>query len=378
MAWTPKSTSPVSFRLRDQFAALITGDATWGWLVDWLPYLPGDPVDTAAFCAAGPIAPPDLSPLLSASGPDRSPFSVLAKIATIGAAVGLAANDRVFQAYCENVHPLSGGYGDWIDVVVEGTSGSIVHDTLSTPGSTHAQVEILDGNWAGGTDGQINLTQVHFGGTTGDQNNYFHRVYNDVIPTGVGTIGTLTLGTWDSIRVQTINHAHMHVQIRFDASTVETHTATPQPNTDNVPASPVTGATLVDIAAETDRLEAKLDFLLSLTQFGLRIAPTFPDAGPGDPADVAPNTPTAIGEAVGLVITASGVPAGNDLAFGEPQEIADLGRINFGTAAAWYPSIPLTHTPMVIRPLPPGTTRYTVTGVPPSVTVQIAPILPAK
>jgi hypothetical protein len=372
MVWTPKSTAPATFNLADAFLALITGDAVWGWLVDWLPYVTNDHFDTAAFCAFGPTPAPDLSVLLSASPPDRSPLAVVAKIAALGGALGLAARDRVFGAYCEEVGPLTGGWGAWEEVTNSGTANFHVEVDVHKPaGATSAQVEIIDAHWGALANGGINLTQIH-NPADASQNVWYGPTAFNAIGQGPLTNTTLSLSNWPDVRIQTISDAFVHARVRWNVADVTDYVPEDQPLPAGLlsPLRPV-DPTLDGIDYETQLLEFKLDTMLSIIQ---SIAGATIDLGgpAGDPADLPPDTPIEIADAVGCVLTASGIPASRTLDFGTPQNIVKLGHVNFGTADAWYPSIWMTHSPMVVRPFPPGTTRVTVTDLPPGVTVQIA------
>lgn len=378
MPWQPKTGSPATFRLRDEFLTLITGDASWSWLVDWLPTLPGDPVDTAAFCAAGPHPAPDLSPILGASPPDRNPFSVLAKTATLGVAVGMAANDRVFQALCENADVLVAGWATPTLMPFNSVPGGAQLPRLAVPaGATQLRWAMHDytGDLTTGGPIQGYLMDAATGGSvvTGLQS----------CPVGPGTLAdswTYACTAGQYVQVNAYGPAATGtMSVEFNVIGAPTdYTPTPQPPITGMPALPTTGADLASIAHELDLQEAKLDFLTSLLQMVLRIDPGFPDAGADAPTDVVADVPSDIGTAVGFIFTVSGVPSGLDVGFGTPQQVDRLGRVTFGTATAWYPSIPLTHSPMVLRPLPPGTTRYSVSDLPPMVTCTVAAIQPAK
>jgi hypothetical protein len=126
--------------------------------------------------------------------------------------------------------------------------------------------------------------------------------------------------------------------------------------------------TLDGIAAEVRLLEFKLDTLLTILQ---AVAGATLDLGgdASDPTDVAPNTDIQLKDAAGVVLEASGIPASRSLDFGTPQHIVKLARLNVGNVDGWYPSVWVTHTPFVLRPLPQGVTKMTVTDITPGVTM---------
>lgn len=378
MVWVPKAGAPATFNLVDAFIALVTGDATWGWLLDWLPYVSNDHFSTIDFCSQGPSPVLDLSVALGPSPPDRSPIEAAAKIVLAGIAVTSAARDRVFGAYCEI--PSDPGGVTWSGV--QCTSG----DTHTFPGNWMAggvspwgdydriavrtfssDVGQPMGVWFGNVDNTVHSFLGAFG-PTGSAVPYVSgpgvpagQNYIWLTPVGSGALGPFTI---------CIDFGKLGGSLP--------HTVLPQPQPAGVisPIRPV-APTLDGIASEVAQIELKLDNVIPMVASilaGSIDLGALPDA----PADLPVNTPVAVGDAVGCVLTASGVPASRSLDFGDPQHIVKLGIVNLGTADAWYPSIWLTHTPMVIRPFPPGVKRVTITDLPPGVTVQVAFIRPTS
>jgi hypothetical protein len=372
MPWTPKSTSPESFNLADAFLALVTGDATWGWLVDWLPYITNDHFDTAEFCAFGPITPPDLAPILGPSPPDRNPLAFAGKLVVVAAAVGLAARDRVFSAYCESP-AVAAGWSDYACYPLSHWGQGGEFKFMAPAGATGARmrVDALD-------EGSVQV-YIDSGATLETPGapapyQYFtpwpsvgdHGVREIALAAGQRRV----IGGVDG--PQPTDHATVCFSWNLPAAAAEPYV----PMDGAQPAgvlSPLrtVAPTLDDMAHELEFLELKLDDLGLLVR---QIAGATLDlAGAvGDPVDLVESTPLAVGDAVGCVVTASGVPSSRSLDFGEPQNIVRLAHVNMGTATAWYPSIWMTHSPFIIRPFPLGVTRVTVTALPPGVTCSIA------
>jgi hypothetical protein len=378
MAWTPKSTAPATFNLADAFLALITGDATWGWLVDWLPYVTNDHFNTADFCAFGPTPAPDLSVLLTASPPDRSPLAVVAKIAALGAALTLAARDRVFGAYCHEVAALVGGWGTPIcKTNVHGSDGwgpSIAWDVPA--GATSARIRQTAGSGSFNYQLRYYPHGVFAGGNFTDMSPVLYA-NNTNWTTGYTIFGCVGGFFYLSDPPGSVGASETFC-IEFNVGDVADHVPAPQPEPAGL-LSPLRAveASLAGIAHEAELLEFKMDTMMSIIQ---SIAGATLDLGgpASDPADVTPDVPIEVKDAVGCILVASGIPASRSLDFGEPKNVVRLAHINLGTPLAWYPSIWMTHTPMIVRPFPPGTTKVTITDLPPGCSVTIQMILPTK
>jgi hypothetical protein len=378
MPWQPKATAPDYFSLADAFLALITGDPDWGWLVDWLTLMPNTGVETAAFCAEGPIfaaqlVVTDFIPSFNPLDPRRG-----IQTAALMARIAAAARDRVFAAYCELPtagSPTTYGAETCFSVVAANRGGGSVDYMTIPAGAT--KIRVRRNSWSGGTGGTRELRV-----TTWDPTNQTIVTSFNGTESGGALQGDFNLHAGNTT-VQAYPYGTADYTGEFCVSfnnqaTLTPHTPTEQLQPDGV-TSPLRTVepTLEGIALELEQLEWKLDILWPLVQSVA--GATLDLGGPLDDAvDITPDTPLAITDAVGVVITASGVPEEMSIGFGVPQEVARLGLINFGSATAWFPSIRLTHVPMIIRPLPPGTTRITVSGIPPGITVTIAPILPLK
>jgi hypothetical protein len=342
-----------------------------------MPFITNDHFSTADFCAFGPTPPPDLSVALGPSPPDRNPLSMVGKIATVGVSLGLAARDRVFGAYCElTPEPSDVGWSDW------------VCSTFTSPAPF--RVDGLTQVPAGASKFRARVTNLGGGGMPPGQLNGY-----DWPATIVSNYGTWSAAS-GVVLEDFVKAAPYNAGIGIEWANTGTHVtecysfygaglgaATPYvPDPQPLPAgvlSPLRTVppTLDGIAYEAQLLELKLDTMLAIIQ---SIAGATLDlGGPVDDAvDFPADTPLDVGTAVGAVITATGIPASRALDFGDPQNLVRLGHVNCGTATAWYPSIWLTHTPMVLRPFPPGTTRVTVTDLPPGCTCTIALISRTK
>jgi hypothetical protein len=132
-------------------------------------------------------------------------------------------------------------------------------------------------------------------------------------------------------------------------------------------------AAVADLGPILFALELKLEELLRVDRQVAQDSLPNPDDA-ATPIDVVPDEEIDATNWRGCVITVSGVPPAVDVGFGEPPQYVGLGRVNLGTPLGWFPAIPITSSPMVIRPMPPTVTRVTVTVRPPA-TATVAPIL---
>jgi len=372
-----KSTAPEFFSLADAFISLITGDPTWGWLVDWMTLIPNTGQETAAFCAEGPIFAEALSfiDFIPSSNP-LDPRNAI-HTAALAARIAAAARDRVFGAYCEQ-------FTDPADWCLETIT------TVTGPHTTQADVWVPFP--AGSTSVRIGLQGQNQG--TGGANTAAFLTSDAGVADLVNIHGydasTVTWsGAWEGPFDRGV-HNYVYLSAKFDYiadwhiqfgpcfGEPVPYGPEPQPQPDGV-SSPLrtVDPSLDGIALELERLEFKLDNLMPLLQ--LVAGATIDLGGPLDePVDAPADEVIAVTDAVGYVVTITGIPDQADIGFGVPQRLARLGWINCGTDGAWYPSIPLTHTPMVVRPLPPGTTRLTITQLPPGAAAAVQAILPLK
>jgi hypothetical protein len=376
MTWTPKPTAPAHFSLADAFLALITGDAQWGWLVDWLTLLPNTGFDTAEFCAAGPqfadaLVVTDFIPTFNPLDPRQ-----LLHVAGLAVRYGAAARDRVFGAYCEQLTDT--GLGTW---------GSETVWTAAKSPADGTQVIVNPHPFGAhplATSVRVRMVSPPIPATSSQDYRIYHEPSGSVfaswnggesIPTGYSSHSWTNGDTIATISFTIAGGASYGISWN-DGVGSETHTPTPQPQPAGV-TSPLrtVDPSLAGIAAELERLEFKLDNLWPLVQ---AVAGATLDLG-GDTLeaqDVVADVPVDVAGAVGCVITTTGIPASRSTDFGTPQNVVKLAHLNCGTADAWYPSIWLTHSPFVLRPFPPGTTRITITDLPPGAASTIA-LIPA-
>ena len=378
MPWQPKSSAPVAFNLGDELTALVTGDATLGWLISWIPLIGSNITATAPFCANGP--PENVSATLADFvGTDvldaADWFAQSERIANL---IRKIARMRVFSALCENTDSLStscpvvwthsyvagGGKTSWTSSPHTGDI-PIPHGTTNVIFSRTGADCNLDAYW----HHYVDNSDDHFIAGQGIVQDYPPgQNYTPTWP-ATGEIGLYIAGEGAGVGTLT-------VRVCSTAYATTVPTSTPMPTGLPNPLETVP-ATLAGIAAESAKLELKLDTMMNWLQ-GIAGATLDLGGDPETPVALAENTPLDVTDAVGCVIAVSGIPASRSLDFGTPQNIVKLGIVNLGTSTAWYPSIRLTHTPMIIRPFPPSVTRVTVTDLPPGVTATIALIAKQK
>jgi hypothetical protein len=291
-----------------------------------------------------------------------------AKIATIIVSMGLAARDRVFSAYCEQVgDPTVIGWGPVVCADVDAfTTGGGYTKFFDNPAGQINYLRIVSANTSKAGRG----VSVVFGTAAAAVSGLgaFGTGFS-AVPYEAGPFGQPTwTALWFTPTVAYDYTGTVCFQVGALGGT-ETHTPTPQPLPEGLlsPLRPV-DPTLDGIAAEMASLEFKLDTLLTILQ---AVAGDTLDLGgdAGDPTDLAPDTPLDLANSAGAVLSASGIPASRSLDFGTPQNIVKLAKINVGNVDGWYPSVWMTHTPFVLRPLPQGVTKLTVTDITPGVSI---------
>lgn len=379
MPWTPKASSPSSFTILDEFISFIRGEPTWSWLEPWLPYISNYSVDTGDFCAQGPsVAVPalvasDFLPPLSIS-----PGEWLHWQQQLSVKLTRVARDRLFGTFCESVTAAGGGVFGAETCKTYATAGRTAALFAAAVPAGATNIKVRCSNWTGGTGGDRDTRWWQ----VSTDHELFQRMdanFNGLNVPGTAVVAKLPGCTevWQ-FPYGTDDYSATLCYSFDDGGTVD-HTPTDQPQPVGL-ADPVINvyATIADLGQELDRLERKLDWLISDRQFFNTFAPDIP----GEPADepipvTAPDQVIALVDAIGVMVELSGVPVDSDVGFGTPQQFAHLGRLNFGTATAWYPSVDLTHTPLVIQPLPPQTTRMSATVTPP-VSATVTPLLRPK
>jgi hypothetical protein len=353
MPWQPKSSAPAHFNLADEFVALITGDDQWAWLTPWAFYLGVPFYETAAFCAQGPGPAVEPLTLLDFVTPTIGPGALADKLSRI-------ARDRVFGAFCELPLPTGAFGDDWIYVDVFPSGTYAVVDTLMSAGSTQVEVQLLDGFFGAAANDQVNLTQIHPPGDTGDQVVFYHNIGQNAALPGIGSDWLLSTTVYPAIRVQTILDATVHVRMRFNGAGLAAHTPTVQPPVIGaLPPTLRTYGSIADLGVELDHQEDKLDQIRQTLAFLVQMQAS-PSLAPDNVAD-GPEQPTGdpvpipLG-AIAAVVTVTAIPASSSVENLAPQRYSRLGMVTLGTSFGWLPSQHLEHNPQLVVPLPPWVT----------------------
>jgi hypothetical protein len=365
VAWQPKAGVPASFDLAQEFLALITGDADWGWLVAWIPSLGLQDTYTASFCAAGP---PDyvFDPSIFAPVAGRTPVQTALNIAARIYAVSQLAQVRVFGAYCEQVTAVGDYSSDYAERGCAAWPGFWESGIMPIPtGATHMRVSYDDAvasdpahGWAvrirlytsAGGAGSTDLVEGHTGGAGVTS---YHP--------GIFTIGGGFTHYGLFMIPEDAGSVCVNALAEFDGGGVAPFlpSVPPQPATYIAPAARVYD-TIADLGAELDAQEFKLDLLTGIANF-LAGQVQLPGLATDDPpVPVVPDTVVDITNAAGAIITLDSIPAEYDENFGTPPQLHHIGRIDIGTPDGWFQSIEIQHQVTVIAPLPPGATRLVV------------------
>lgn len=384
MSYQPKSTAPASFDLASAFTALITGDTTWGWLLNWLPILGEQRLTTAQFCSAGPVSADPLSPGDFNTG-SRSPLGELANTLLLAVKLRNVAYDRVFGAYCEIPAVPAGSPTTCFTAarVLNGTEGNATIGSGTLPASGDVDLSVRT-YWTSGNDQMFVGFQYQDGGGVW-QDLYNTTSFQHGWPVGTPFIAHSAGSTaWWGRPWRLILSCHNPGDIGFEVSwtglcagspTPFIPTPQPQPTGVLAPATK-TYATIADLGAELDALELKSDFIHNAVQYLAGV--TAPPQQIADSAVAAPSgSPIDLTGAVGFIVDVSGIPAGTDELFGDPRKYHRLGRVNVGSDLGWFPAIDLSVTPMVISPLPPGAKKCQVVVNPPA-TATVTILRPPK
>jgi hypothetical protein len=361
--WTPKSTAPAAFDMGQAFGALISGQAD-SWLSAWLHLLGGELLSTANFCTNVSFDTPtlelsDFSSLVPTSTPTligaglafgMTALSLQTKIAQYAAA-------RIGAAFCE-----SGGVGlchflefsgsltatspaSWTPLapvtIRPGCIGMSVN--IHNVGTEAAAFHILD-SIAPTTSVAPGARFIHtYGQDSGDT-------------PGLPSIGTfkLEVALFGTTAVPFLIEVSQHATCT--AGTDAVPTIAPDPPGLPPPATNVY-VNIPDLGAELDVHEHKLDLIRDLLIYltntvappAITLAPTLPASGE-----------IALQQAKGIVVSVSGIPPQTDETFGTPTKYHRLGRITFGTTAAWFAPIDISENPMIVAPIPPFATRVQI------------------
>lgn len=378
MVWTPKATSPVTFNLGAAVAALITGDSTWAWLLDWIPLLSPVQVRTADLCAAGPRV---VAPFVAADFVSDPHLAFDRALSQLGPNIGRiqdAAFDRVFGAYCEQVTSPTGGltctsFAEVANYTVTGNREFFATFQPIPAGTTKIRCHNIASN--------SNPTGLRLVG-------YFNgsNVANPTDPNGgvngfnnvpVGFTGDIPIpGSINQLTAYADEHSTWNFSWCHDSPTVESHAPTAQPQPAGVVA-PVTRvyADIPSLGAELDRQELKLDVILGavrlLAQRGV-VGPTTAD----DPVPVT-NAPVIAPGAIGYRIDIAGIPPGTGEMFGTPIKYHRIGRYTLGSANGFLPAVELEHATTLVASLPAGVDRIQVVVNAPE-TATVTALYPPK
>lgn len=371
MAWTRKPGAPVSFSLAEAFAALITGDAIWDWLLDWIPALGYDLIDTDAFCADGPTGAEPLT-FGDFQVSNRNPYATGANVGLLAVKIAGLAKDRVFGAYCENIPAATSGWCTLVDV-----SWPITGDQTWALSGIHpppyAWTTVVPGEQLKISLSGPAITNLYWSHTSG----------TDIIVAGPNSnvVQTYTVPSGKTLLGAAFRHSGTNYTGRYWVQRVcmvpEVHTPTPQPApVGYIPPTSRTYDDIADLGDELDNLEQKLDRVQQLLYY-LISRNLIPADALGEPEVVDDDEVVDVKGAVGVLVTLSGIPASVSLGFGTPVRLFKVGRVSLGNNDGWFADYEIEHTPFVIAPLPPGTTQMTVNVIPPIV-ASIVKLLPQK
>jgi len=374
MTWAPKASAPARFNFVDAAISAVHNDPVWGWLETFVHTMPGDYWDTATFCANGPQTVPALtvSDFVGLALPGSQAY--FESQALLQRKVLAALHDRLFGAMCEQAG--TPGVLTWGPVVcgsmaAPASAGGWVFLTTD-PAAPWDSLRVVSVTSGGGSAGPVTVgtgtaaAALRSIGSFGPGGTAVPYETGGAAPAGDTSVWITQAGGGPTSATVCVQFGKLGAPV--------TYLPTPQPDP-GVPARDIPPVTSFgDLAPILAAIEFKLEQLLPIAAQTLTNQLDTGLTVPEVPID-ATTLPT--GDAIGVVITVSGVPAELDVGFGVPQQLADMGRVNFATVDGWAPSVALEHTPLAIRPLPPGTVGVNVTGLPPMVSAGVRMIKPS-
>jgi hypothetical protein len=374
--WVPKTGAPVTFNLREAFIAAILGQPD-SWLADWQHLMSDATLNTGNFCenVSFDVPPLEVSDLLGFLPMLGGPLGLAA-----GAAAGFLQVQERLTAY------------------ILARVGS-VYCQMSDPEGTHCELILSDRQYDLGIPpwgdnvlalpipaGTVRLkihVSVAFTGDPGfiafvrnpglvQTGVYGSQLWNNTSPDAFYYYDVPATSTDYWISGWSSNPGRMSVQACGlpGGEPVEN-----VPQIEPVPEDYVAPTTTIytdvaDLGAELDRLERKAELVRDLVVYLVnRLAPP---AIIVDATELEADEEIPLLEAKGCIITVSSIPDAVGMSFGDPPSFTGLGRVTFGTTAAWFPSVELVQNPMVLAPLPAYATRIRVQVAPPATaTVQL-------
>lgn len=371
MVWQKKAASPAAFNIVDALISAIHNDPVYGWMEHFAHLMPADYIATDPFCVAGPL--PEtlvtLTDLIGVADPMLPGYAE--SLANVRGKLWEMFHNRLFSAMCELSTPLTGGWNDEVCVDVVShfwNTGAYVETAPIPAGATLWRWHVSP--IPAGADVSVTLSVKNAALTT---TKYQQQ---QVVGTHGNYSPNVTVVAGDRVLVTVTHGAGGAWTFSFCSQTNATSSpwvGIPQPAPSGLPARVVPPvAALADLSPLLFEIENKLSQLVPMAAATLV---NQLDTGVVAAAAVAApaNTVVAALDWIGFVVTLANVPVEADVNFGTPQMYSEIGRISIQTAEGWYPPIPITVSPMVFRPMPPGAIGVSVTCDPPA-TATLTPI----
>lgn len=360
MTWVPKAGTPEIIRPAELMATLITGDPGWGWLVNWLPYLPQEQMTAVEFCALGPTV--DVPQLQQSDFAQvMSPWQAnLAEVLAYRAfQLSRVVSDYVFGQICEQ--EVAGGSHCTVfeaDLLMPTAAQAWAPPRLATSGSTSLRITCL----VLSTNG-IHDFHVHWFTAAGA---YLTETFAPApLLTAVNQVQVHARPALGAQFQVVSNGAGTRVRLEFCGipGTIQEHTPLAQPEPDGIlPPATRTYDDLVDVGAELDRLEYKLDQLLALGLANVRTIVAASSAADSAPLEAPANAgaaPIPLGTK-GIMIVVTGVPSWRSVRTDDPNQYPSLGWLTLQTEWGNYMPRELVHVNTIIAPLPPYVNGYSI------------------
>jgi hypothetical protein len=374
-SYGPKSGAPPTFNTLDAFVALVTGDANWSWLIDWLPLVSSVNFETGAFCSIGPPAAVDIDWSDWSTG-DRNPFAAAANKIILAAKLERVIYGRIWSAYCGEQDDLGAWSGDVCERlgIAEVPSGPpATWRVVTPPNATLVRHKCTESDGLHGSRTLYAQVVMEWAdGTETVQGTYI----NPTVPTNYQestavNLRAIRFDNYDWERSGTIC-------VGFNVGgTVDVPPTVPTRPPDGVePPGGTAPTTIAELGECCVRMGVQLDTIESLVRY-LSLVVAAPGAVVGAPVDASRGEIIDLSGAAGVIVTVSAVRAGADVDFGDPYRLERVGYVTLDTPNGSMAPQELTVNPYVIAPLPPLVRGIRVTVWPPA-TATVARVDPPK
>lgn len=375
MPYRKKASAPFVINLGQEFGAIIFGTEA-GWLGGYIPFLGLDYEDVTQMCLKGPPKDADWTAsdaLLVASG--------IGNILLVNKLRRVAIKE-VFATFCEVVP----GVENWVPIVgpVRATAPFQMFDIPLPAGATHIRSTFSNpfvhdfgcgdpGVPCGWQSRVVLWDDLAHNGRIDLNNTGFNRITppfgteasgSVVVPASSHYLTVMLVGDQGST-------PSADILVELDLPVNPVRPLAPQPPNTLTPPTTTGSVDVPGLAVDLAHIESQIESVQSLVK---ELA-----AQTGVSAVVRPDLAVTVGndgivdlgnvggvsiDAVGILLTVTGVPAWVGSTVAEPTRLVKLGTLTLGRPEGWFQSFTIEHAQTVVIPLPIGAKRVGVKLVP--------------